>query len=195
MPLFVDKFDFPLSIYPYLCTGARPVEMCPIVTAPQYRRVYPHRDDNMSWGIVGKISLMVDRYSSQGRIQCGPSYRGQEHVWPGVLSFSDSGRSRIKIQQAFKVTRRNALRPAKRHQQRSVFSTISTHGSQCRLRPPILSIGGIDQLIANVIIKRLHLLADSTFALRKFICKHYNLWISGFDMQFGLDKIVQKFPL
>ena len=139
--------------------------MCPVVTSSQHRRVRPQRDNNVIWRIVGKIKVAVDQWPSQGGIQCNPANRGHVHVWPRMLSFSEGICSLVQIQQSFEIARWNALRPAKRHQQIRIFRAVSPHWPECRLRSPICSIVGINQRIADVIIKRPHLLANSTLCL------------------------------
>ena len=111
MPIFVDEFDLPLSSHPYIGTVPRPVEMGPVATAPQDRRVRPQRDDNMIWRIVGKISLAVDWWTSQGRIHCDPADAGHVHIRPGVLNFCDGIRSLIQIQQSFEISAPECLAP------------------------------------------------------------------------------------
>src|SRR4030042_4383584 len=195
MPLFFGKFYFPLPVYPYLGTGPWPVKVCPITTTPQHRWVCPHRNDNMIWRIVGKISLAVDQYSSQGRVHCTPANARKENIRPRMFNSCEGVRFLIQIQQSFEIACRNALRPAERHKQSSVFCAVRSHWPQCRLCSPILSIGGIDQFITNVIIKSLNLLANSAFTLREYARKLSNLWINRFDVQFGLEKGIQQFPL
>src|SRR4030042_3003147 len=169
--------------------------MRPIAAAPQYRRGCTYRKDNMIWGIVGKIRIAVSWRPSQGRVQCDPAYAGNVDIWPGVLNFSDGIRFLIQVQQSLQIARRYSLRPTKRHQQGGVFSAVSAHRPQRCLRSPIFTIESIDQLIADVIIKCPHLLANRIIATRQVTRQVYNLGIDGFDMKFGLDKNIRKLPL